>query len=255
RLAADERQRGGDRAPRHIAARRSRHARLRRRQRDHGRHAPDRSRSAAQRRHRADQRRRGSGRARRRGDLAREVARHHRLDDSHRQRGRRVDPDVERSLTRLARTPRNAFNLGTSQIAAGQREQGSATLSAAMKDPSLRSDALFNRGNSALASKAFDQAIADYIETLKLRPNHAAAKRNLEIALARKSASQTSTTGNQQNKAGKNQQQQKPTPSANGQKPQGQLDLEALLRSVQQQEQEELRRMKAKANAEGRVGW
>ncbi len=155
----------------------------------------------------------------------------------------------------LAPTPRNAFNLGTSQIAAGQREQGSATLTAAMKDPSLRADALFNRGNSALAAKAFDHAIADYIETLKLRPNHAGAKRNLEIALARKAASQTSTTGNQQNKAGKNQQQQKPSPAAGGQKPQGQLDLEALLRSVQQQEQEELRRMKAKANAEGRVGW
>lgn len=155
----------------------------------------------------------------------------------------------------LAPAPQNAFNLGTSQIAAGQREQGSATLGAAMKDPSLRADALFNRGNSALASKAFDHAINDYIETLKLRPNHAGAKRNLEIALARKSAAQTSTTGNQQNKAGKNQQPQKPSPSAGGQKPQGQLDLEALLRSVQQQEQEELRRMKAKAAGDGRVGW
>ncbi len=156
----------------------------------------------------------------------------------------------------IAKTPRNAFNLGTAQIAADQREQGSATLAAAMKDPALRPDALFNRGNSALASKAFDHAIADYIETLKLRPNHAGAKRNLEIALQRRDSDQTSTSGDQKNKPGPNQQQQKPSPTAGGdKKPQGQPDLEALLRSVQQQEQEELRRMKARSSAEGRVGW
>jgi Ca-activated chloride channel family protein len=156
----------------------------------------------------------------------------------------------------LKASPRGAFNLGTAQIANGQREQGSSTLTAAMKDPSLRADALFNRGNSALASKAFDHAIGDYIETLRLRPSHAGAKRNLEIALARREASRSGSSGEHQNKAGKNQQQQKPQPSAGGQqKPQGQPDLEALLRSVQQQEQEELRRMKAKAASEGRVGW
>jgi len=156
----------------------------------------------------------------------------------------------------LAPSPRGAFNLGTAQIADGQREQGSSTLAAAMKDPSLRADALFNRGNSALASKAFDHAIADYIETLKLRPSHAGAKRNLEIALARREASRTPSAGDRQNKPGQNQQQQKPAPTTGGQqKPSGQPDLEALLRSVQQQEQEELRRMKAKAAAEGRVGW
>ena len=155
----------------------------------------------------------------------------------------------------IAPSPQGAFNLGTAQIAAGQREQGSATLAEAIKDPALRADALFNRGNSALASKAFDHAIADYIETLKLRPKDAAAKRNLEIALARKqSAQQQSTTGEQQNRKGSNQQQQQPSPAA-GEKPKGQPDLEALLRSVQQQEQEELRRMKGKAQADGRVGW
>lgn len=156
----------------------------------------------------------------------------------------------------LKPSPQSAFNLGTSQIAADQREQGSATLAAAMKDPALRPEALFNRGNSALASKAFDHAIADYIETLKLRPNHAGAKRNLEIALLRREASRNSGSGEQKNQAGKNEQQPKPAPAAGGQqKPSGQPDLEALLRSVQQQEQEELRRMKARGAAEGRVGW
>jgi len=153
----------------------------------------------------------------------------------------------------LAPSARGAFNLGTAQIAAGQREQGSATLTEAMKDPALRADALFNRGNSALSAKAFDHAVGDYIETLKLRPNHAGAKRNLEIALARRDAARTGTKGSQQNPSGQNQQQ--PQPSAGNKKPQGQPDLETLLRSVQQQEQEELRRMKARGAGEERVGW
>lgn len=154
---------------------------------------------------------------------------------------------------RLTRSARNAFNLGTAQIAAGERERGSATLAEALKDPALRADALFNRGNSALAAKAFDHAIRDYVETLRLRPNDKAAKRNLEIALVRQQQQKKQEGGasGKQNQAGQNQQaaeQGKQEPKA------GDVDLEALLRSVQQQEQEELRRMKARPG-EAKVGW
>lgn len=157
----------------------------------------------------------------------------------------------------LAPSPRGAFNLGTAQIAAGQREEGSATLTQSMDDEIVRPEALFNRANSALASKAFDHAIDDYIETLKLRPDHAGAKRNLEIALNRReSARRAATTDSNKDQQGGQQQQQQPAPSeGQQQQPQGQPDLEALLRSVQQQEQEELRRMKARVAGEARVGW
>src|SRR5512143_3564220 len=67
-------------------------------------------------------------------------------------------------------SPANAFNLGTAQIAAGQHEQGSATLSAAMNDQALREAAIYNRGNSALAANAYDNAIRDYVEALRLSP-------------------------------------------------------------------------------------
>ena len=155
----------------------------------------------------------------------------------------------------LAPSSRNSFNLGTAQVAAGHREQGSATLAAAMKDPALRADALFNRGNSALAAKAYDYAVRDYIDALRANPGHAAAKRNLEIALQRRESQrrQSSNSGNQGPQG--NQQQPQPAPPKQGQKPkEGDLDLEALLRSVQQQEQEELKRMRGRP-AEGRVGW
>jgi tetratricopeptide (TPR) repeat protein len=157
---------------------------------------------------------------------------------------------------RLAPSPRGAFNLGTAQIAAGERENGSATLAEAIKDPALRAAALFNRGNSALAAKAYDHAVSDFIGTLKLRPGDAAAKRNLEIALARQQQQRSGASGRNQSPQPNQQQTQNQAPSDQGrqQPKQGDIDLEALLRSVQQQEQEELRRMKARPT-ESKVGW
>lgn len=155
----------------------------------------------------------------------------------------------------LAPSPRNAFNLGTAEIAAGQREQGSATLAEALKDPALRADALYNRGNSALAAKALDHAIRDYADALRAEPRHMSAKRNLEIALQRREQQRQNASANQANQQGQSQQQQQQqAPAQVQQQPKGQLDLEALLRSVQQQEADELRRMKGKAE-EARVGW
>lgn len=172
--------------------------------------------------------------------------------------GKKQYDDASKAFARaqqLAPSARNAFNLGTAEIAAGHREQGSARLSDAIKDPALRADALFNRGNSALEAKALDHAVRDYTDALRANPNHAAAKRNLEIALAQQRQKQQRPSPNgKQGQQGPNQQ--KPQPQPQGQKPGPgqQPDLEALLRSVQQQEQEELRRMKGRP-AEGRVGW
>jgi tetratricopeptide (TPR) repeat protein len=158
-----------------------------------------------------------------------------------------------------APSPRNAFNLGTAQIASGDREGGSKTIDGALDDPALRADALYNRGNSALGAKALDHAIRDYAAALRLNPKHAAAKRNLEIAQRQKQNQQRTGSGQQPNQQGQNQQQQQQQPSRGQQQQQqapqqGQADAEALLRSVQQQEQEELARMKAQRPA-GRVGW
>ncbi|HEV8658731.1 MAG TPA: hypothetical protein VGS96_08880 [Thermoanaerobaculia bacterium] len=162
------------------------------------------------------------------------------------------------SADRLLHSPRTAFNLGTAQIAAGRTSEGSATLSRAMQDRALRADTLYNRGNSALASKAYEYAIRDYIESLKLRPSDAQAKRNLEIALDKLQEMKRSTGGRQgQQQPSPSQQQKQNAPSTGQQQEekQQQSDAEALLRSVQQQEQEEMQRMK-RARAESvRVGW
>lgn len=159
----------------------------------------------------------------------------------------------------LAPSMRTTFNLGTAQIAAGQRREGAATLDAVVKDPELRADALYNRGNGALAAKALDHAVRDYTDALRSNPRHTAAKRNLEIALTRRrqqQQQQQSAQKQQQQQQGQTPQKPQPAPSQGQQQPKpGQLDLEALLRSVQQQEQDELRRMKARSSSDGRVGW
>jgi tetratricopeptide (TPR) repeat protein len=161
-----------------------------------------------------------------------------------------------------AQSPTTLYNLGTAQIAAGKREEGSAALTAAMQDKSLRADALYNRGNSALAANSYDYAIRDYVDALKLRPSDLATKRNLEIAINRKIQAEQSQSGKQNNPQGANPQQQKnqqKNPSA-GQQQQQQptqrdANADALLRAVQQQEQEELERMKRVRAQKGRVGW
>ncbi|HSP14658.1 MAG TPA: hypothetical protein VLV78_07895 [Thermoanaerobaculia bacterium] len=158
---------------------------------------------------------------------------------------------------KLAPNSRTAFDLGTAQIASGKMSEGSATLSRAMTDPALRADSLYNRGNSALEAKAYEYAIRDYVDTLKLRPGDAQAKRNLEIALERLHQMKRSSGGKQGQQPQSPQQQNQKAPSA-GQKEQSQEqqgEAEALLRSVQQQEEEEMQRMKRARVDSARVGW
>jgi tetratricopeptide (TPR) repeat protein len=158
---------------------------------------------------------------------------------------------------RINPSPAANFSLGTAQIAAGNREQGSSTIAKALRDPALRGDALFNRGNSALAAKAYDYAIRDYTAALKANSRDPAAKRNLEIALAQKSASQPQAGASRRNQEGSSPrpqpQQPQPTPDRDNRK--SDPNAESLLRSVQQQEQEELSRMHRTRPERAHIGW
>ena len=161
-----------------------------------------------------------------------------------------------RDADSIAPTPAREFNLGTAQIAAGDREKGSATLNKAMEDPRLRADSFFNRGSSALASNAYDSAIRDFTEALKLQPGDRASKRNLEIALVRKMQQQKQQSGSRQpQKGGSPQPQPQQAQPAPDQQQNGDANAEALLRSVQQQEQEELQRMHRARGERLHVGW
>ena len=155
----------------------------------------------------------------------------------------------------IGSTSMRAFNLGTSQIAAGNREAGSSTIAKALADPTLRADALFNRGNSALAANSFDYAIRDYTDTLRVRPSDTAAKRNLEIALRRKQAMQKQQGGGNGSQQDRGPQPQPSPQQGVKQQPKSDPNVEGLLRSVQQQEQEELSRMHRPSRERVHVGW
>jgi len=171
-----------------------------------------------------------------------------------------------RQAVSLRNDPISAFDLGTAQVASGDSSSGSASLTEAMKDPQLKAPALYNRGNAALTEKAFDKAIRDYSDALRIQPQDKAAKRNLEIALRQQEQQKQKEQQEEQKK--KEQGSSQPDPKkpdqpkapeeekqSGDQTGQQQADPEALLRSVQDQEKEELSRMRrVKAGARG-VGW
>jgi len=156
----------------------------------------------------------------------------------------------------IAPSPATAFNLGTAQVAAGDREKGSEALARAMRDPALAADALYNRGTSALGAKAYDSAIRDFTSVLRLRPHDVATKRNLEIALVRKQEAEDAKK-RQGNGAGGQQPRPQPNQQQNGaqQQPKGDANTDAVLRSVQEQEKEELSRMHHARGERTHVGW
>ena len=149
------------------------------------------------------------------------------------------------------------FNQGTAHVAAGEYPKGSELLSRSLEDATLRPDALYNRGNSALSANALDQAIGDYESTLKLRPGDREAKRNLEIALLRRQAAQRPQPQQNQQPSPQQPEQDEEEPSPGDQQGEQtqEADAEALLRSVEQQEREELSRMHRARSVERRIGW
>lgn len=156
----------------------------------------------------------------------------------------------------------SSFNRGTAEVAAGRLESGVGALTAATHALALRERALYNRGSAMLAAHQTDRAIADLEETLRLNPANIRAKRNLEIALRKKSeesaGSGEGSKSPQPRSGAQQQQQQAPsqTQSASQKPTGGEPNLEAILESVAQQEREEMRRMRRRARGErGSASW
>lgn len=171
------------------------------------------------------------------------------------------------SVKKLAPGVISSFDLGTALVAAGDRAKGTRELEAAVKDPRLGAMAHYNRGNAELDAKKYDGAIREYVDALRLNPHDLRFKRNLEIALRKKQ--QQKKKQQQNNGGGKNKQQQqsdqkKPDQNKSGQKQQPKSaqrkdqksnEMESILRSVEQQEREELQRMLKARVAKRPIGW
>jgi Ca-activated chloride channel homolog len=174
----------------------------------------------------------------------------------------------------IAASSRALFNLGTALVENGEREPGAAALAKASEEGgAVAADAFFNRGNLALGSDQLDDAIEMYSESLRLEPSMADAKRNLEIALRKKEEqeNQRQEEQDQDQQEDEGEQQPQPQPESGEEPPEGEgspppepgeeespeeMSPEEILRSIAQQEREELSRMRReKTEGQRPVGW
>lgn len=174
----------------------------------------------------------------------------------------------------IAASSRALFNLGTALVEDGEPERGEAALAKASEEGgAVAADAFFNRGNLALGSEQLDDAIEMYSESLRLEPSMADAKRNLEIALRKKEEQEQQQQEQQdQQEEGEGDEQPQPQPESGEEPPEGEdtsppndpggeesseeMSPEEILRSIAQQEREELSRMRReKSEGQRPVGW
>lgn len=156
------------------------------------------------------------------------------------------------------------FNAGTAAVAAGETQRGVQQLRSLSSVAPIAADALFNAGNAALDGEAVEEAIRAYQDALRINPSHQPAKRNLEIALRRLEQQPRDGRGkgdHDKNRAGGGDGDQPQPPAESPQPPaaapqrKGETDAERLLRAVEQQEREELSRMRKARARERQVGW
>lgn len=168
--------------------------------------------------------------------------------------------------------PIHLFNTGTAALGEGAVDEGARLMGAALKmDPSLAADGSFNEGTALLRDQRLDEAVDRLQESLRRDPSRQDAKRNLELALMRREQQNAGAGGEQSQPSDGEDGQQEQDPqegepdegdaSEDGregdQQQPGELDAEAVLRAVAQQEAEELKRMRDARIEAGRrgTGW
>lgn len=99
----------------------------------------------------------------------------------------RVAPELRGEDGEPIADPRLTYNAGTAHLAAGADKEAVKLLeqSAAAAPPRLAPDARYNLGNARLAAGDAAGAVEAFKDSLRLRPEDAAAKHNLEVALRR----------------------------------------------------------------------
>lgn len=100
-------------------------------------------------------------------------------------------PYFERALELAPGRPHVLYNVGTANLASGNPDAATAILEKAAEaaladgDRDLAAAALYNTGNANLVAGRLDRAVSAYEESLRLDPELADAKHNLELALRR----------------------------------------------------------------------
>lgn len=130
--------------------------------------------------------------------------------------------DLTDTALRLAPDdPLPRFNSGTAQLAAGHERRAMPLLEKSARDaaPGLAPAAHYNLGNARLAAGDAAGAVAAYKQALRLVPDDANAKHNLEIALREHEKQRRGLQGSPRGSRGNRKDQQDPSGSRGSQNP------------------------------------
>ena len=150
--------------------------------------------------------------------------------------------------------PAGSFNLGDALYKQGKLDESVRefeNVAATRESPSVRANALFNRGNALMQGQKYQEAVGSYIEALKLKPDDADTKYNLSYALQKLKEQQQQRQQQQKqdknNKNDKNQQQQQQQNKDDQQKQQQQQQQQQNQENQQQAARQEKRMSKEDA--------
>jgi tetratricopeptide (TPR) repeat protein len=184
-----------------------------------------------------------------------------------------------KALEQDAQSMKGRFNLGDAlhkQKKFDQSVREFETTAAGTDERETKAGALYNLGNSFLENQKYDQAIASYIESLKLNPSDMDAKYNLSYARRKLAEQQQQQQGggdqnqdqqqqrnkDQQEKQDQQQNQQQNQQEQNQdqanrqpreQKQMSQAEAERILDVLKNEEKEVQRKLRAKPRARART--
>ncbi len=143
------------------------------------------------------------------------------------QDGRRDDgvEALDSALRQAPDDPRALYNAGTGRLLADSQPKKAAALlerAAAGAPPELAPRAYYNLGNARLAAGDAPGAVEAYRQSLRLDPSLGPAKRNLEIALARRDRDRPRAGKPKEAPGGKQKGEQEPSDQSGGTEPQEQ---------------------------------
>jgi tetratricopeptide (TPR) repeat protein len=144
--------------------------------------------------------------------------------------------DLETVYGRRPKDSVVAYDLGTAYAAAGRAAKAVPLLeSAASANPALAAVARYQLGTLALGQAHYDEAVRQLTESLRRDPKSLAAKRNLEIALARRPPPKPSRRPNAGEKTGHSSTQRQSAQANEFQKKAGmtRAEAEALLNALE----------------------
>ncbi len=135
------------------------------------------------------------------------------------------------------------YNLGAALYKQGKHEDSLTAFRKAYNDDNadLVADAHYNAGNALFMQKKLDEAIVEYTEALKIRPDDEDAKFNLELArrLLQQHEDQEKQDKDQQNQDQQQDQQQCDNPQDQKQDQQDQQDQQGQQEKPEEQKKEE----------------